>query len=217
MNVMTLIVGESGSGKSSSARNLPPEETVILNTERKFMPFKDFKKFKNIDVSSVKKFNQVVAELAKDDGKYKYVVVDSLTSLTEIVNKYTEVTFNGFESWKQYNSIIYDTLQALKALPQQVFITAIPEHLEKSLGELKGYARVKGKELKYGGIEKELSIVLWTNLVEDDDGIVTDYLFDFKPNKHNTAKAPNELFTDKVPNDLLYVTNAIKEYYGDES
>lgn len=213
MNVMTLIVGESGSGKSSSARNLPADKTVILNTERKFMPFKGFKNFKNIDVSSVKKFNQVVSELAKDDGKYEFVVVDSLTSFTEIVNKYTEVTFNGFEQWKQYNSIIYDMLQGLKSLPQQVFITAIPEHLEKSLGEIKGYARVKGKELKYGGIEKELSIVLWTKLVEDEDGIVVDYQLDYKPNKHNTAKSPHELFDGDVPNDLLQVSNAIKAYY----
>ena len=42
MNVPCLLIGESGSGKSSSARNLPPEETVILNTERKSMPFKGF-------------------------------------------------------------------------------------------------------------------------------------------------------------------------------
>ena len=214
MNVPCLLIGESGSGKSSSARNLPPEETVILNTERKSMPFKGFNKFKNIDVSSVKKFNQVLGELAKDDGKYKYVVIDSLTSLTEITNKYTEVTFNGFEQWKQYNSIIYDSLQAIKSLPQQVFITAIPEHLEKSLGEIKGYARVKGKELKYGGIEKEFAIVLWTNLVEDDDGVVTDYLFDYKPNKHNTAKSPSDMFDDKVPNDCKYVAEKIQEYYA---
>jgi len=213
MNVVTLIVGESGSGKSSSFRHLPPEETVILNTERKAMPFKGFNKFKNIDVSSVKAFNTVMSELKKDE-KYKYVVIDSLTSLTELVNKYTEVTFNGFEIWKMYNSIIYDALQSLKSLPQQVFITAIPEHLEKSLGEIKGYARVKGKELKYGGIEKEFAIVLWTDLIEDDDGMVTDYLFRYKPNKHNTAKAPNELFEGNVPNDCKLVADKIGEYYG---
>ena len=146
--------------------------------------------------------------------KYDYVVIDSLTTLTELVNKYTEVTFNGFEIWRQYNNHIYDALQAIKELPQQVFITAIPEYLEKSLGEMKGYARVKGKELKYGAIEKEFAIVLWTNLVEDEDGVVTDYQLSYSPNKHNTAKAPSEMFTEAVPNDCKLVADKIGEYYG---
>ena len=213
MKVPVLVIGESGSGKSSSMRNLQADKTVILNTERKAMPFKGFSKFKNIDIASVKSFNQVVTELKKDD-KYDYVVIDSLTSLTELINKYTEITFNGFEIWKQYNSHIYDALQAIKSLPQQVFITAIPEYLEKSLGEIKGYARVKGKELKYGAIEKEFAIVLWTHLVEDEDGVVVDYQLAYNPNKHNTAKAPNELFEGQIPNDCKLVYEKIQEYYG---
>lgn len=211
--VPVLIIGESGSGKSSSMRNLDPETTVILNTERKAMPFKGFNKFKNVDISSVKKFNQAIAQLKTDD-KYKFVVIDSLTSLTELVNKYTEVTFNGFEIWKQYNANIYDALQAIKELPQQVFITAIPEYLEKSLGEVKGYARVKGKELKYGNIEKEFAIVLWTKLVEDEDGIVVDYQLSYKPNKHDSAKSPNEMFEGDLPNDCNLVYSKIQEYYA---
>ena len=213
MKVPCLIIGESGSGKSSSFRNLPPEKTVILNTERKAMPFKGFSKFKNIDIGSVKAFNTVIGELKKDE-KYEYVVIDSLTSLTELINKYTEITFNGFEIWKQYNSHIYDALQNIKSLPQQVFITAIPEYLEKSLGEMKGYARVKGKELKYGAIEKEFAIVMWTNLIEDEDGLVVDYQLSYKPNKHNTSKAPSEMFSEPVPNDGMYIAEKIREYYS---
>jgi len=212
MNVPVLIIGESGSGKSSTMRSLPPEKTVILNTERKAMPFKGFSKFKNIDISSVKSFNTVMSELKKDD-KYEFVVIDSLTSFTELVNKYTEITFSGFESWKQYNSHIYDAMQVIKSLKQQVFVTAIPEYLEKSLGELKGYARVKGKELKHGGIEKEFAVVLWTNLVEDEDGVVIDYQLSYEPNKHNTAKAPHEMFEGDVKNDALFVSESIHEYY----
>lgn len=211
--VPTLIVGDTGSGKSSSMRNLDPEKTVILNTERKAMPFKGFGKFKNIDISSVKKFNQVIAQL-KTDEKYDFVIVDSLTSLTELVNKYTEITFTNFEIWKQYNSHIYDALQAIKELPQQVFITAIPEYLEKSIGENKGYARVKGKELKYGNIEKEFAIVLWTKLVEDEDGMVVDYQLSYKPNKHDSAKSPHEMFEGELPNDCNLVYQKIQEYYA---
>ena len=38
------IVGESGTGKSTSLRNLNPEETFIISTTGKPLPFKGYKK-----------------------------------------------------------------------------------------------------------------------------------------------------------------------------
>lgn len=210
-----MIVGNSGSGKSSTFRNLPPEKTVVINTERKPLPFKSFRKFKNIDISSYKKFVQVLAELKKND-EYEYVVIDSLTSLTEIINRYAEVSFNGYEIWKKYNEFIQDTLWAIKDLPQQVFMTGIPEHMDMGFGDTKGFVRVKGKELKYGGVEKEFAVVMWTKLIEDDDGVVVDYQLEYKPNKHNSAKAPAEMFEGEIKNDALKV-DELKEAYYEES
>ncbi len=210
--VPTLIVAPTGYGKSSSFRNLDPERTVILNLENKALPFKSFNKFKNLNITSVKKFNQVMSELKKSED-YDTVVVDSFTSLTEIIHKYCEVTFNGFEIYKQYNNLIQDALWGIKALPQQTFVTAIPEYLEVNLGETKGYAKVKGKEWKYS-IEKEFAIVMWIELIEDEDGNVIEHRFKYKPNKHDTSKSPHEMFEGDLPNDCLQVSNAIVEYYG---
>lgn len=39
-----LILGESGSGKSSSLRNLNPEETFIISTTAKPLPWRGYKK-----------------------------------------------------------------------------------------------------------------------------------------------------------------------------
>lgn len=38
------IVGESGTGKSTSLRNLNPEETFIISTTGKPLPFRAWKK-----------------------------------------------------------------------------------------------------------------------------------------------------------------------------
>ena len=38
------IVGESGTGKSTSLRNLNPDETFIISTTGKPLPFKGYKK-----------------------------------------------------------------------------------------------------------------------------------------------------------------------------
>ena len=43
------IVGESGTGKSTSLRNLNPEETFLISTTGKQLPFKGYrKKYKEI-------------------------------------------------------------------------------------------------------------------------------------------------------------------------
>jgi len=212
VNVPVLVCGESGSGKSSTFRNLDPETTLFVNTENKPMPFRTFSKFKNVNVTKYKEFSQLMRELKKDT-KYKTVVIDSFTSLTEIVGRYTDTVFTGFEQWKQYNQLLQDALWDIKELPQQVFMTGIPEYAETLPGSTKGYIRVKGKELKYGGAEKEFAIVLWTKLIEGEDGEIVDYQLQYKPSKHNSAKAPHEMFEGEVPNDAKFIIEKIHEYY----
>ena len=216
INVPVLICGESGSGKSSTFRTLDPQTTLIINTENKPLPFRSFGKFKNINVTRYKEFSQLMKEL-KSDKKYKTVVIDSFTSLTEIVGRYTDTIFTGFEQWKQYNQLLQDALWGIKDLPQQVFMTGIPEYMESQPGETKGYIRVKGKELKFGGAEKEFAIVLWTKLIEGEDGDIVDYHLNYKPSKHNSAKAPHEMFKGDLPNDALTISKAIQKYYAEDN
>ncbi len=211
ITVPVLLSGVSGSGKSSTFRNLDPKRTVIVNLENKALPFKGFREFKNINISSYKKFAQVMSELKKSED-YDYVVIDSFTSLTEIIHRYCELTFSGYEVWGSYNKMISESLLMIKDMKQQVFVTAIPEYYEVNFGEPKGFAKVRGKEWKHS-IEKEFAIVLWTHLVENDDGEVIDYQLRYKPNRHNTAKAPNEMFDGELQNDAKMITDAIAEYY----
>ncbi len=212
INIPTLIVGDSGSGKSSSFRNLPHDKTLIVNCENKPMPFKSFSKFKNLNIKTYRDFAQLMIELKENDS-YEYVIIDSLTSLLEIANKYCESVFTGYSIWSEYNSIVYNILHDMKDLPQQVFVTAIPELAEVSPGETKAYAKTKGKEWRYA-MEKEFALVLHTYLVDDDKGNITHYQFDTRPSKHTSAKSPNEMFEERyIENDASLVVKAIREYY----
>ncbi len=212
MNVPVLLVGESGSGKSSTFRNLDPEKTVILNTERKPMPFREFSKFKNININKYKDYGQIIKEL-KSNTEYENVIVDSLTSLLEISNKYCETVFSGYNIWSEYNSMVYNILQDMKDLPQQVFITAIPEYMDDGQGNIKAFAKTKGKEFKYS-IEKEFAIVLHTHLEDDDEGNISAYQLDTNPSRHTSAKSPNGMFEDRfIPNDASLIIDAVHEYY----
>jgi predicted AAA+ superfamily ATPase len=68
VNVPVLIVAESGSGKSSAARTLPADKTVILNCEAKPMPFKEFTKFKNVNIRKHKDYMKLINELKGEKG-----------------------------------------------------------------------------------------------------------------------------------------------------
>lgn len=249
-NVPVLIVGASGTGKSSSvgiqrneageitAQGLPPEQTMIINTENQPLPVENFEEFTNAYTTTWKKIEKVLNLLIKagekqtpeekakmdkhfaenpnkpDLRKIKYVVFDSLTSATEIILKYTSTAFDGYEIWGQYNLLIQTLLTKIKDLPQQVFITSIPEVKEIGFGDTKNYARVRGKELKYG-IEKEFVIVLFTNPVYDDEeGFLEDANFKYRANKFDTTKAPPGMFKGKLHNDLAMVDKGIKAFYA---
>ena len=73
---LVFVVGESGTGKSSSLRNLNPDETVVINTDQKALPFKKFRD----------KYNE-------DKGNYiqSSNVSDVLKKLSE-VNKNSKIT-----------------------------------------------------------------------------------------------------------------------------
>ncbi|NOQ31136.1 MAG: AAA family ATPase [Helicobacteraceae bacterium] len=212
------IIGDSGTGKSSMLETLTPERTCILNTENKPLPMRNFNKFNNIMVTSFKKLSATLDALSKPENveKYDYVVLDSFTSTCETVHRYANKVYTGYEIWGQYNEMIVDILIKLKALKQQVFIIALPEQKAEQFGETKSYARIKGKELKYGFFEKELAIVLYTNPIYDDDtDEMLDVEMDYVPNKRNSAKAPRGLFESKPKNDAKFIADAIENYYKD--
>ena len=214
---LVIIIGDSGTGKSSSIENLPPDRTVIINTENKELPMRNFSKFKNIMVTDYKKLIQILDKMDTEEmkEKYDYVVVDSFTSIVEIVQRYCRKVFTGFEVWDNYNTMIVEVLIRMKRLEQQSFMIALPEQKAEQFGETKSYARIKGKELKYGFLEKEVAIVLFTSPDYDDNsGEMIGVSMDYTPNRRNSAKAPRGMFTGKVTNDLKLISDCIAKYYS---
>lgn len=227
-----LIIGDSGSGKSTAIEHLPQDRTLVINTEDKPLPFEDYASFKVVRATTYKKLMATLQQLSEvdtevDDGKggktikkgagskYDYVVVDSFTAITEFIEKYVTHMYNGFEQWKQYNLILAEVVNKIKALPQQPFMIALPEQKDMSFGETRSYARVKGKELKYGWVDAQFAIVLYTNPIYDEEsGEMTDVEMIFRPNKMNTAKAPQGLFTVRPKNDMLLIDKRIQEFYA---
>ena len=59
------IVGSSGTGKSTSLRNLPLNETIIIDLERKGFPFKEAKNFQTITATILPEIKQAIETATK--------------------------------------------------------------------------------------------------------------------------------------------------------
>lgn len=217
----TIIMGPSGSGKSSSIRGLDPSKTAILNTERKALPFRKSMQYKfNINVHKYKskKHTEFVSTLKKaiENPNIENIVIESLTSLFEMIQKYAEGIATGYDQWKVYNDEIGKVFEMTKEAENKwIFFIAIDQVIESSEGIQERYVAVQGNNWKKK-IEKEAVNVFFTTTREGDNGEL-EYIF--KTNKtvgfeNVSCKSPMDMFPAEISNDLGLAINYMKEYYG---
>lgn len=206
-----FVCGPSGAGKSTSLRNLNPDKTIIINTERKALPFRGAGKFtKQVMVSGYQDFLGKLNKAITADAEV--IVIDSFTSLTEQIYAFCKQNFNGFTVWDEYATNIYDILQMTKDSGKYVVFVGIDEPLsDESTGTITRHVKVEGKKMK-GAIEKEFTCVLWAKVINDAGEI--KHCFETNNDGHTTAKTPMEMFENRyIENDLNKVINTIEEYY----
>jgi hypothetical protein len=212
-----FIVGPSGTGKSSSLRNLPPDTTIILNTEQKALPFKGAGLFKlNVPIADTASFEKAF-DKAIASKKSNITVLESFTSLTEQV--YTELgrAYKGFDFWDMYKKEMMRILHKSKNTEKYVVMTGIDQVLEGAGGVEERFISVDGSLKKK--VEKEFVIVLFTDVVINEAG-EPEYVFitNKQAGYENTpAKSPMGMLPKKMPNDLNEVIKLIEEYYNEES
>jgi len=214
---------------------LPPKQTLIINPEQQPLPINNFHEFNNVYVDSFRgiitllnliiqvhestdeeiaeKEDVVVEGLRLGDIKQlEFLVFDSLTSASEIIETYSRLKFTGWDVWADYNIKITEVLSLMKKIPIQSFFTGIPE-VNKDDPNFKKFFKVKGNDRRWGGIEKEFVVVLSTHPLYNDVGEATNILLQYKSNKFNTAKSPGRMFRPGMTNDLFYVANSIRRFY----
>ncbi len=209
-----LLAGGTGTGKSSSLRNVPdPSRVAVLNIERKVMPTRNAMQLKSVDITSYKMLMQAMKQAMESD-EYDIIFIDSFTALADMLYRFCKAQFSGYEIWAQYNDLLYEFLQGIKHNKKPLFVTGIPETLEVGFDQ-KQYIRVKGKEMRYGGVESNFAIVMFTDMIEDDDGNM-QFGLRTVPTTHNSSKSPDGMFPARIDNDVMTIINGIEAYYGTE-
>jgi hypothetical protein len=211
MSIATLVLGESGSGKSSSMRNMSAADTLLIQAIAKPLPFKS-KEWTRFDRETNKTGNVFVSDSTEDIAKLikktsrKIVVIDDYQYV--MANEYMRRTSEtGYTKFTDIAKNSWEIFKLASELPSNVRVY----FLSHTQTDDQGATRIKtiGKMLDEKiTIEGMFTIVLKTVVTDQD------FLFSTKNNGADTVKSPIGMFeSERIPNDLLAVDNAIKAYY----
>jgi hypothetical protein len=223
MATLVFLVGGSGKGKSTSQRNLDSEESVIINTDQKPLPFKNFKERYNEEKRNYRKTSdvfKVIDTLKKvnDNPKVKTVTVDTWSRImTDAIMNPAFRSEKGFDKWGKMAAAQYDLINYINDSMREdiiVYLIAHPEtHYDESGFPVERIA-VQGKQLEKFVPESFSSIVLYAEIIKSP-GQPNRHVFRTISSGNDTCKTPLEMFTEeKIDNDLVLVNQAIREYYG---
>lgn len=201
MGVPVLIMGESGSGKTYSIKNFDPAEVGIFSVEKNRLPFKKdgFRVVKNAGYSVIMKAltKPTLKRYVIDDSQYLLVNEFFDRAKESGYQKFTDLALN-FRNLIHYIS---------RELPDDVVVYFLHHTELDAAGKVK--AKTIGRMLDEKlTVEGCFDIVL---LAQVDGG---EHSFVTQSDGYTSAKSPEGMFDQKIPNDLAAVDTAIREYWG---
>lgn len=223
MAQLVFLVGKSGMGKSTSLRHLNPDETVIINTDQKALPFKQFNLKYNEDKRNYRKtsdVNIVIATLKKVNElqNVKTIIIDTWSRImTDAIMSPSFRAEKGFDKWTKMASAQYDLINFINDSMREDIIVYLFAHPESHYDE-GGFATerigVQGKMLERFVPESFSTIVLYAEIIKQP-GQPNKHVFRTVSSGSDTCKTPLEMFEENaIDNDLTIVNQAIREYYS---
>lgn len=197
-----MILGESGSGKTYSLKHMDPEKVGVFSVRKGTLPFPEGKSFKIAKKASY----EVIYKVLKNPTMKTYVVDDSQYLM---VNEYfRKANDSGYQKYTSIGKNFSDLLEYIAyQVPDDVVVYFLHHTQITSDGRVK--AKTVGQMLdNYLTLEGCVDVVL----LAQTDG--QTHYFMTQSDGSNTAKSPEGMFELKIPNDLNFVNNRIREYYG---
>ena len=217
MSIATVVMGLSGSGKSTSLRNLKPDETIIIQSIKKPLPFRsaDWKAWDNetksgsIAVTDNSRHICGAIQKAESNGK-SVVIIDDFQYV--MANEFMRRSGDrGFDKFTEIAKGAWEVFNAAMSAPDSVRVY-IMTHVQTDEygqgGKLKTIGKLLDEKIVLEGM---VSIVLRSLR---SDGV---YSFRTQSDGTDTVKSPIDLFdSELIDNDLNMVDQKICEYYGIE-
>lgn len=204
MGQLVYILGRSGTGKSYSMRNLDPGKFAVINVQGKWFPFKNANKIKYVVTDDSDSIVKNIKGLATT---YNIIVIDDFQYVmaNEFMRRAME---RGFDKFTEIGRHAWDIANCVRDLPAEtiVYIMCHTDTDQEGLERLKTIGKLLDEKIVMEGMS---TIVLKTNV---SDG---KYTFLTQNNGKDTTKSPAGMFPSyAIDNDLEYVDNKIRSYYG---
>lgn len=209
MSVPVLILGESGSGKSSAMRNMDPTQTLLIQVQKKPLPWRNdaTSKWQRWDGKSgnifvTDKADEIIA-LMRGTKKKKIVIDDYQYILSnELLRKWN---IKGFDKFSEvgYNGL--NIFHIAAGLPDDVRVYFMAHTMTGDDGVTK--IKTPGKLMETYTVEGLFALVLRA-VIRDGE-----HYFATVNSGADTVKAPKEMFKEElIPNDIMLVDQAITDY-----
>ena len=209
------VMGDSGSGKTTSLRNLDPKKTVIVDSDKKGLSWKDWKKSYSQEKKNYFKTDypqvalQCVQAVDKNEA-YKNIttiVVDTINGLM-VADEMRRMKDKGYDKWADLAASVYELIDYALTVRDDLNVVFICHTQTERDDSGYSWTRIKtsGKKLDKICLETKFPIIL---LAKRSD---SEYVFETQSN-FSTAKSPMGMFdTETIPNDLQLVIDAVKGY-----
>ena len=206
MAIPVLIIGKSGGGKSTSLRNCVDNENWnLINVLGKPLPFKG-----KIPQVITDDYTQVTKCLAGSTA-HSIVIDDAGYLITNYFMKNHSSKGAGNAVFSMYNTLadnFWNLIEFVKKLPDDKIVYIIMHEDIDDFGNVK--PKTIGKLLDEKLIVEGMFTIVLRCVYESGKHLFVTQAID-----GSVSKTPMGMFEElEIDNDLLYVDNKIREYYG---
>ena len=212
------VMGESGSGKTTAMRNLDPKKTFYIDSDKKGLNWKGWKKQYNVSNKNYwcsDSFSVVTGLLDKinieDQFKnIRYVVIDTLNGMM-VAEEMKILAMQSGDKRSAWSDLAQNGWALInKALELRDNLTIIilchSETISDDNGIIRTRIKTNGRKLEKLVLESKMTTVVWA--VRQDG----KYKFILSADG-STCKIPLGSFdTDECDNDITLVIKALEEY-----
>ena len=212
------VMGESGSGKTTAMRNLPPEQTFYIDSDKKGLNWKGWKKQYNTEnknylcTDSFTNVRKMLERIDKEEAfkHIKYVVIDTLNGMM-VAEEMRILAMQGGDKRSAWTDLAQHGWGIInKALEIRNDVTVIilchSETISDDNGIVKTRIKTNGRKLEKLVLESKMTTVVWA--VRQDG----KYKFVLSAD-NSTCKVPMNAFeNDVIDNDIMLVIHALEEY-----
>ena len=206
MGIPVLIIGKSGTGKSRSMKNCVGKDFGLLQVLKKPLPFKG--KFGG---SVTRDYNVINRAVVSKQWPKSIVIDDAGYLITAQFMDGHNSTGKGNAVFTLYNDMADNFYRMIQNIadnaPDDRIVYIIMHEDTNDFGDIK--PKTIGKLLDEKVCIEGLCTIVLRSIHTDD------YYFVTQARDGAVSKSPDDMFDSvEIPNDLLTVDNAIRDYYG---